>query len=81
MRRNKFLIEKEALPDAEKGINEDDGGLTVTQPLRELFATVDAFIFVVDSTMNAGRGNRTFGYFFLVSICFLAASGMIFLFL
>ena len=58
MRRNKFIVERDDA-DAEEGVlgdDDHDGPITVTQPVKDLCATVDAFIYVVDSTLAANRG-------------------------
>lgn len=57
VRRNKFLVERNLDEDAEGGIGADNINLsvTLTQPVRDLCSTVDAFIFVVDSTMSKNK--------------------------
>eukprot|EP00794_Sanderia_malayensis_P008143 gene8143-9013_t len=54
VRRNKFLVERDEV-DAEEGLQDENVTLTLTQPVKDLCSTVDAFIFVVDSTQNEQR--------------------------
>lgn len=56
MRRNKFIVERDDAAAEEGVLDDDDGPITVAQPVKDLCTTVDAFIYVVDSTLDANRG-------------------------
>ena len=51
VRRNKFLVERNIEDDVE-----NDELVMVTQPVKDLCSSVDAFIYVVDSTFTSNKG-------------------------
>lgn len=51
VRKNNFIIER-SLDDHDV---EDDSNIMVTQPVKDLCSTVDAFIYVVDATLNSNK--------------------------
>ena len=58
-RRSKLVRKRQIDVDLEAGEmeeEEDEPEITVTQPVRELCSTVDAFIYIVDSTQEDNKG-------------------------